>query len=45
MNWQEVVILNARKGFVKFAIQNGLTLVPMYGFGENEVKKLSNLAD
>jgi len=32
---KEVVFLEARKGFVRFAIQHGLDLVPVYGFGEN----------
>eukprot|EP01116_Phalansterium_solitarium_P002150 TRINITY_DN1200_c0_g1_i1.p1 TRINITY_DN1200_c0_g1~~TRINITY_DN1200_c0_g1_i1.p1 ORF type:complete len:430 (+),score=143.52 TRINITY_DN1200_c0_g1_i1:166-1455(+) len=31
----EIVFLRARKGFVHFAIQNGMNLVPVYGFGEN----------
>ncbi len=32
---QEVVFLRSRRGFVRFALQHGLQLVPVYGFGEN----------
>lgn len=35
------IVLNRRKGFVKLALesldQNGLCLVPVYGFGENDI--------
>eukprot|EP00123_Amoebidium_parasiticum_P009330 comp19400_c0_seq2/m.22454 comp19400_c0_seq2/g.22454 ORF comp19400_c0_seq2/g.22454 comp19400_c0_seq2/m.22454 type:complete len:410 (-) comp19400_c0_seq2:96-1325(-) len=29
--------LNKRKGFVKFAMKNGASLVPVFGFGENNL--------
>jgi hypothetical protein len=32
---EEVVFLTSRRGFVRFALQRGLQLVPVYGFGEN----------
>lgn len=35
----EVVFLRNRQGFIKFALKNGLTLVPVYGFGENQTFK------
>ncbi len=35
----EIVFLRARKGFIRFAILHGLQLVPIYGFGENQVKR------
>lgn len=31
------LILKTRKGFVKLAIREGANLVPIYGFGENEL--------
>lgn len=35
------IVLNRRKGFIKLALesldQNGLCLVPVYGFGENDI--------
>lgn len=31
------IILNARKGFIKLAIQLGTDLVPVFGFGENDM--------
>lgn len=31
------IILNARKGFIKLAIQLGTDLVPVFGFGENDI--------
>lgn len=33
------LVLKNRKGFVKLAIQNGASLVPIYGFGENSLYK------
>jgi hypothetical protein len=33
---QEVLVLNNRKGFIRYALTEGLDLVPVYGFGENE---------
>jgi hypothetical protein len=33
---EEVVFLHTRKGFIRFAIKEGLDLVPVYGFGENQ---------
>ncbi|KAL0487084.1 2-acylglycerol O-acyltransferase [Acrasis kona] len=33
----ESIILSKRKGFVKIALQTGASLVPIYGFGENEL--------
>jgi 2-acylglycerol O-acyltransferase 2 len=36
---QETIFLHTRKGFIHFAITNGLTLVPVYGFGENKTFK------
>jgi len=34
--------LRNRKGFVKIAIQNGASLLPIFGFGENELFKQVN---
>ena len=31
------IILNARKGFIKLALQLGTDLVPVFGFGENDI--------
>ena len=40
----QVVFLRNRQGFIKFALKNGLTLVPVYGFGENQVLFLLHCA-
>jgi hypothetical protein len=37
---REVVFLKQRKGFIKLAIRMGLDLVPIFGFGENDVSFL-----
>ncbi len=34
---QEVIYLKNRRGFIKFSLEEGLSIVPMYGFGENDV--------
>lgn len=34
---QEIVFLKQRVGFIEFALKNGMDIVPMYGFGENQV--------
>ncbi len=34
---QEIVYLRKRTGFIEFAIKNGMDIVPIYGFGENQV--------
>ena len=31
------IILNKRKGFIKMALQLGVDLVPVFGFGEHEI--------
>ncbi|KAJ3386731.1 Diacylglycerol O-acyltransferase 2 [Lobulomyces angularis] len=36
---RNTVVLKNRKGFVKLAIQNGASLVPVYSFGENYLYK------
>lgn len=37
---KEVLFLEERKGFIRFAITHGMNLVPIYGFGENKVYQL-----
>ncbi|RYY81196.1 hypothetical protein EON63_15930 [archaeon] len=32
------IYVNNRKGFIKLALQYGAHIVPMYAFGENEVR-------
>ena len=32
---EEVVFLKSRRGFIKLAMEQGRTIVPVYGFGEN----------
>lgn len=39
---QHKVYLQARKGFVKLALEYGTDLVPMYAFGENELYETSD---
>lgn len=34
---EPAILLKARRGFVRLAIQNGTPLVPMYGFGETSL--------
>lgn len=36
---REILYLRERKGFIRLAMQEGLTLVPIYGFGENKTFK------
>lgn len=36
---EEIIYLQNRRGFIKYAITSGLDLVPVYGFGENQVGK------
>lgn len=31
------IVLKNRKGFIKVALKNGCSLVPVYGFGQNEI--------
>ncbi|CCW64362.1 unnamed protein product [Phytomonas sp. EM1] len=39
------LILRKRAGFVRIALQEGVPLVPVYGFGENDVFEHAEIAD
>ncbi|EPY36977.1 2-acylglycerol O-acyltransferase 2 [Angomonas deanei] len=39
------IVLQKRKGFIKIALQEGASLVPVYGFGENNAYNISTLAE
>lgn len=37
---QEIIYLKKRKGFIKYALEFGYPVIPVYGFGESDCYKV-----